>query len=458
MTPIVSVIMPCLNVAAYIKKSILSVVSQSCFPDLEVLIVDAGSSDGTREVAASYADQYDNVYLIDSKIRSYGYQVNLAIELARGEYIGILDTDDFLEPDAYEILYQIAITEKCDVVKGGKYSFYEDSVLGEMGKQLFGSKIVERYFGRKLSVEEHSQLFSIDWNIWNGIYRTDIFKSIKLSETSGAAFQDIGGLFRLLYKSKTCYLTDKLVYHYRIDNENSSSYNSNVFKYALYEYGELLREFSDVADSWKESIYVRMAHHVVGLLNQAVERGTDYETIRADVEQLRELLKKGVAERFITETNTSDIWSEVQRILSDAKEYYEKHGTQYKQEERRLRECILISQQYPVVIFGCGLYGQFVASVIKKHYLYKTSKTDCTELDLLFADNAEEKHGTMVEGVSVMGLTEAREVFPSAKYIIAVKYHEDEIKKQLLEVGIDSHDILIYTDHTSWIIPLFDDV
>ena len=85
----ISIIMPSLNVVEYIDECIKSVLNQT-LTDIEILCVDAGSEDGTWEKLEQYASNDVRVKLIRSERKSYGYQMNLGIKAAKGEYIGIV--------------------------------------------------------------------------------------------------------------------------------------------------------------------------------------------------------------------------------------------------------------------------------------------------------------------------------------------------------------------------------
>ena len=105
MRPKVTVIMPSLNVANYMEECIKSVVDQT-LKNIEILCIDAGSTDGTLEIIERYSSVDRRIELIHSDKRSYGYQVNLGIKLAKGEYIAILDLRALAEGiDVYEYLY-----------------------------------------------------------------------------------------------------------------------------------------------------------------------------------------------------------------------------------------------------------------------------------------------------------------------------------------------------------------
>jgi len=98
--PLVSIIMPSLNVVSYIEECLQSAINQT-LKDIEIICIDAGSTDGTREVITKYLLTDKRIRLIDSTVKSYGYQVNLGIHEARGEYIGILETDDYVDCEMY---------------------------------------------------------------------------------------------------------------------------------------------------------------------------------------------------------------------------------------------------------------------------------------------------------------------------------------------------------------------
>ena len=93
--PKVSIIMPSLNVASYIEECMESVIHQS-LQDIEILCVDAGSTDGTLEILNEYAKKDGRIRVIKSDRKSYGCQMNLGMKKASGKYIGIVETDDYL--------------------------------------------------------------------------------------------------------------------------------------------------------------------------------------------------------------------------------------------------------------------------------------------------------------------------------------------------------------------------
>ena len=113
--PKVSVIMPSFNVEPYIKQCIESVINQS-LKEIEIICVDGGSTDGTIEILEEYSYIDSRIKLIRTDVGSYGYQMNLGINIANGEYIGIVETDDYIDEDMFESLYEATTMKQSSIL------------------------------------------------------------------------------------------------------------------------------------------------------------------------------------------------------------------------------------------------------------------------------------------------------------------------------------------------------
>ena len=105
--PAVSVLVPICNTERYLEQALDSLLAQT-FTDFEVLCINDGSSDGSLDIIKRYMANDQRFRLIDKDNSGYGASMNLGIDTARGEYIGILEPDDFFEPNALELLYGLA--------------------------------------------------------------------------------------------------------------------------------------------------------------------------------------------------------------------------------------------------------------------------------------------------------------------------------------------------------------
>lgn len=227
--PKVSVIMPSLNVAPYIRECIESVVNQT-LREIEIICVDAGSTDGTLEVLEEYAAKDGRIKLLHSDKKSYGYQMNLGIDAATGEYMGIVETDDYALPEMYEELYALAKENDVDICKGDFCRFYGD---GKERRFEYAKISKNGLYGRRISnAVEHPEVLRCYLLNQPGIYRRAFLeeKEIRLNETPGASHQDNGLWFQMFTQAEGIYLTNKAYYMLRRDNPNSSVYNiKNIF-------------------------------------------------------------------------------------------------------------------------------------------------------------------------------------------------------------------------------------
>lgn len=236
----VSVIMPSLNVVNYIDECIQSVISQT-LTDLEIICVDAGSTDGTFEKLLKYSNEDERIKVVKSDKKSYGYQVNLGFSMAKGEYLAIVETDDYIKRDMYENLYIIAKSNDLDYVKADFARF-----KGQGEKRIFThSNIVENeiYYNRVLWAGDEWSVFNGSIYPWAGIYKRSLIveKNIKLNETPGASYQDNGLCFQVYAYGKRGYFVKEEFYYLRREEQDASYYAPHKFR-------EILEEFDFIYD------------------------------------------------------------------------------------------------------------------------------------------------------------------------------------------------------------------
>lgn len=214
--PKVTIIMPSLNVKNYIEQCIESACSQT-LRDIEIICVDAGSTDGTYEILKQYANRDTRIKVIHSQYKSYGYQMNLGLENAHGEYIAVLETDDYVDNDMYNQLYSIAKENKVDVVKSNYYRHSGD-------KDIYFEALAGLPYNRVITPNKCMSLFMRAPAIWTGLYRRDFLEAndIKFLETPGASYQDTGFILKVWISAKCIYFLKNAFLHYRTDNPNSS--------------------------------------------------------------------------------------------------------------------------------------------------------------------------------------------------------------------------------------------
>lgn len=245
----VSIVVPVYNVEKYLRQCMDSIVDQT-LKDIEIICVDDGSTDSSGAILDEYASKDCRVRVIHKKNSGYGNSMNIGFDAANGEYIGIVESDDYAEADMFEKLYAEASKNQLDVVKSSFYFYY--SVPKEKNEKCeIVSKILAKqvfcpttYFESKMEMVE---LFNIKPSIWSAIYRREFIREnkIRFLETPGASYQDSSFNFKVWSLAQRAELLQDAFLHYRQDGENSSINSKGKVFCVCDEYAEMQRFLND---------------------------------------------------------------------------------------------------------------------------------------------------------------------------------------------------------------------
>ena len=214
--PRVSVLVPIYNVEKYLLQCLQS-LSNQILDDMEIICLNDGSTDGSADILENFAKKEPRIRIVNKENTGYGNTMNQGIKLARGEYIGIVESDDFVDPDMFIELFALAKKYDADVVRSN-YFEYRD------GNDTVHEAVLPDETGFIIDPTEDTRIFYQAPAIWSGIYRREFLLKEKIFflETPGAAYQDASFNFKTLAAGGKIVLTDKPYLHYRRDNENSS--------------------------------------------------------------------------------------------------------------------------------------------------------------------------------------------------------------------------------------------
>ncbi|EAI4352806.1 glycosyltransferase family 2 protein [Campylobacter jejuni] len=242
--PKISVIIPSYNSAKYIKECLDSVIFQS-LKEIEILCIDAYSIDGTIDILKSYEKQDSRIKIIFSKKKSLGYQINLGLKEAKGEYFTIVESDDYVKIDMCEKLYRLARNQDCQVVKSDFIGF-EDKEKERIFKNL-PICYDQTLYNKKTNSYLNPSIIINSWNMnQSSLYKMDFIKKydIRANETQGASYQDIGLWFQILSLASSIYFYKEGFYFYRQDNEHASVKSKDKI-YCVCDEFEFLDKFLD---------------------------------------------------------------------------------------------------------------------------------------------------------------------------------------------------------------------
>lgn len=435
--------MPSLNVIKYIRPCMESVLKQT-LKDIEILAIDAGSNDGTLEILEEYATLDSRVQVIHSDKKSYGYQLNLGILLAHGEYVGIVETDDMIMPDMYETLYDAAIETDAEYVKGRAEYFIEVTNGNIWNRPIRSSFVDDGLLGKVISPGNMPELLVRDIYLWTGLYKREFIKSIRLNETPGAAFQDQGFLFQTISFAKRAIYLDKIVYQYRQDNGNSSIFNKKGFHYLVEEYSYVEQFLQGKSEAWQNVYYQRMFNQCIGRFEMMAVSGSFWQEAERDIETLREKLQYAVDNKLLQINDLSMQRREMLAVfLKGAQGIYLYCVNAFQKMVQPIAEIFDKIEKQQVVIFGVGKFGRFF------HALLETKHPG---LAVSYCDNKQELWNTMVQGMRILSPEEACRKYSQAIYVIANLHSVEEIEKQLYKLGVSKDKIIIYQGPTDMLL------
>ena len=229
--PKVSILIPIFNVEKYLRQCLESVVAQT-LKDIEIICLNDGSTDSSLEIIEEFAKKDKRIVVVTKDNSGYGDSMNIGLSKATGKYIGIVESDDFIEMDAFEKLYALAEKFDADVARSNYYHF-----LG--GKNTKYSYVEDA--DCLVDPAEKKWIFYQAPAIWSAIYKREFLKEndIKFLPTPGASYQDTGFNFKVWATTHKAVFTDEAFLHYRLDNEASSVNNPGKVFNICKEYAEI---------------------------------------------------------------------------------------------------------------------------------------------------------------------------------------------------------------------------
>ena len=204
--PKLSIIIPVYNVKGLIDRCIQSVLSQT-FRDYELILIDDGSSDGSAEKCDNYERKDDRVRVIHQKNSGQSYARNVGIKMAKGEFVGFVDSDDYIEPLMYESMLESAEKNDADIVVC-KLQLVEPTgkiikVVGYDDTHVFNKLEATR----EILKDDMIPSFPV-----NKIYKRHLFKDIEFP--IGRIFEDTATIYKLFYKSDKVVTISYMGYNY----------------------------------------------------------------------------------------------------------------------------------------------------------------------------------------------------------------------------------------------------
>ena len=214
--PLISIIIPVYNVENVLNHCIDSILAQT-YDNIEIILVNDGSKDKSGELCDEYARKYNNVYSFHKDNGGQSSARNLGLLYAKGDYIGFVDSDDYIDKNMYTYLYGLIKKYDADVSSIAIKPVYE---LGQIVEQPI-EKLEVRYDLEILHYYMEITTKSDGYSVCRCLFRKHLLDSYSFRE--GHFYEDIDYKFAALSKAK-CFVDSNQIYYYYLQTQDSTSF------------------------------------------------------------------------------------------------------------------------------------------------------------------------------------------------------------------------------------------
>lgn len=279
---LISVIVPVYNAKDFLLSCLDSITKQS-YSNLQIIVIDDGSKDGSGEICDQYAKQDDRIVVFHQENKGVSYARNLGISMAEGEYIGFVDADDTIDTDMYSILYRNLIDYAADVSACN---------VGECSnKKCYEKKV--KLLNRRELLEEIFLHDNIKGYLHNKLFKRKVCKRAKLQESINIC-EDLYYLCEIIDEGIKIVYDTRELYYMQVNNLSLTRTLDNLFDSSgRLKYVEVL---NNIANQFymddpeiKDMIYLHEGRLVIGVLQEVYEKSN---TNLERVQYLREIFRE----------------------------------------------------------------------------------------------------------------------------------------------------------------------
>ena len=424
----VTVIVPTHNSEKYIAECVESIMHQT-YDNIQIICVDS-STDNTISILTELQQRDERIQIIQDANGSYGHKLNVGIGHADGDYIAIVESDDYILPQMYEDMLKVVEGTEVDYIKCATNHFADIGGSRRFFKEP--REKVEENLGRIIDLDAEPEFA---WmclpRIWTALYRKDflIQNGIWANETPAASFQDTSFTNLVAALAKKCVYVDGAFYCYRNDNVGSSVKSKEKLfcvcdecRYAE----EILQRQGKYDEATKTSLLRRKLETYQWNAMRLSEEGCEefQDGIRTELEcdfRDRENLLSDWEKQLLTWLMDKGAMQEHRKATEERFELWQ--SVLQKLDENR--KCVVI---------GAGVLGDNVLWV--HDWLGK-------DVICSLADNDKTKSAQEMAGYQIESVEDAVKKQADAFYLVANKKYGKEIMNQLIDLGVSAEQILI---------------
>lgn len=257
---LLSIIVPVFNVEKYLCRALDSILDAN-LQNYEVIVVNDGSTDNSTEILNDYV-KYDCIIVIHQENKGLSAARNTGIEHARGKFITFLDSDDYYESVELKNLIEEIHAADFDLCVFGRINDYRKLQVRpyELKSESYNDSIAY--------LHQHLARGSFRTNVWDKIYRLDLIRLYNLGFQEGMLYEDADFLLRYILVTNKVFVSNRVVYHYNLENQNSITKSINLKDIDALKY--LPKLILDIIESpYKPYFYCALQRWIISsLLNK----------------------------------------------------------------------------------------------------------------------------------------------------------------------------------------------
>lgn len=259
--PLISIIVPCYNVEAYLHKCVDSLIEQT-YKNIEIILVDDGSPDNCGKICDEYALKDSRIKTIHKTNGGLSDARNTAINKAAGEWIVFVDSDDYVSDDYVETLYGLVVKYRCKVGVAWLYAFHEGSEV-----VINQPPYVEYIFNTMDGIENMFYQKLFDTSAWCKIYHRSLFIDTGIRYPFGLLYEDLPTTYLLFRHSGRIAFCNKIIYYYllRKNSIEGQPFNAKKLESAL-KILEMIRSHAGGLKPIEKAVRCRMLSFCLHIL------------------------------------------------------------------------------------------------------------------------------------------------------------------------------------------------
>lgn len=274
MEKLVSVIVPCYNMEKELPRCLNSLINQT-YPAIEIIVVNDGSTDDSQKVADRFASEYSNITVVNKVQSGLPQARKTGVRHATGEYIGFVDSDDWVEPDMYEKLCKALVNSNADIASGGLFFDYGNKSIPQ--KSCFATDTVISQEEAICHLHQRDEIFPY---LCQKLYKKILFDEVVFPQRNFVG-EDYSTNVQVLKNVTRIAVVTKPLYHYV---QHSVSMSRNKFsensRFAYQNYKKICDEMCRQYPICEEQIGNYMAVEYLAMI-VAMARGKQYDKVIA---------------------------------------------------------------------------------------------------------------------------------------------------------------------------------